>query len=546
MAIAYTAAVGSPPPERPARRTWFALTVAIAAVLQLVVVNYWPAFESPNEWGRAYQALAVVGRGSLDIGPEIARLGRMEDVASAGGRLFPNKAPGMIPLLVPAAALARALAGANPARELRLTLVLGRLLAAALPFLLSIFLLERVTVERLPHGGPVAVVAYALATPALAASLLLFSHALTACLLLAAFLLLFDSPRPRWPNAMLAGALLVWAAACEYPVALPGVVLALAALPRLRVRGALAGLAGGAVPAVLLGAYNAACFGSPLSISTAHESYAAFATLVRHGFFGVSWPTVAGLAGLLFSPARGLLVWVPLVAVAALGAIRLGAGGDERGSRIALVGSSVALVLAMSGYARWHGGWFAGPRYLLPVLPLLFVLVARGVENLGSSSWGRAFVVLAALWGWLQVWPVIASFPFPPEDYPLPFATLARPLLAAGVWVPSWLPRPVELAVLTLLAAAAAVMLFLISASGGGRRERLAAATAFLVAGVLAVNVRAPRTWQASLERAVIHDVYTGAGSGALEALRPRADTPARRTTLAAWIARRDAGRHSR
>jgi hypothetical protein len=546
MAIAYTAGVGSPPPERPARRTWFALTVAIAAILQLVVVNYWPAFESPNEWGRAYQALAVVSRGSLDIGPEIARLGRMEDVASSGARLFPNKAPGMLPLLVPAAALARVLAGPDPARELRLTLVVGRLLAASLPFLLSIFLLKRMTVERLPRGGPVAVVAYALATPALAASLLLFSHALTACLLLAAFLLMFDSPRPRWPNAMLAGALLVWAAACEYPVALPGAVLALAALPRLRLRGAFAGLAGGAVPAVLLGAYNAACFGSPFSISTAHESYAAFATLVRHGFFGVSWPTLSGTAGLLLSPARGLLVWAPLVALAALGAIRPRDGGDDRGSRIALIGSSVALVLAMSGYARWHGGWFAGPRYLLPVLPLLFVLVARGVEHVGSSSWGRAFVVLAALWGWLQVWPVIASFPFPPEDYPLPFATLARPLLAAGVWVPSWLPRPVELAVLALLAAAAAVVLFLVAFRGGGRLEPLAAASAFLLVTVLAVGVRGPRTWQASLERAVIHDVYTGAGSGALEGLLPRADTPAHRATLETWIARRNASSHPR
>jgi hypothetical protein len=39
----------------------------------------------------------------------------------------------------------------------------------------------------------------------------------------------------------------------------------------------------------------------------------------------------------------------------------------------------------------------------------------------------------------------------------------------------------------------------------------------------------------------VIHDVYAGGPKGELEALRPRADTPARRGTLEILIARRDA-----
>jgi hypothetical protein len=39
----------------------------------------------------------------------------------------------------------------------------------------------------------------------------------------------------------------------------------------------------------------------------------------------------------------------------------------------------------------------------------------------------------------------------------------------------------------------------------------------------------------------VIHDVYAGGPPGALEALRPHADTPERRGTLEAMIARRDA-----
>ena len=39
------------------------------------------------------------------------------------------------------------------------------------------------------------------------------------------------------------------------------------------------------------------------------------------------------------------------------------------------------------------------------------------------------------------------------------------------------------------------------------------------------------------------HDVYGGGPKGALEALMHRADTPARRATVEAWIIRRDAAR---
>jgi hypothetical protein len=525
---------------RPARRAWLGLTIAIAAALQLVVVNFWPGFESPSERGRAYQALAVVSRGSFEIGPEVERYGGMEDLASVRGHLYCDKAPGMLPLLLPGAALARALCGSDPVNELRLALALGRLLAGSLPFALCVVLLARATSTRSPRGGPVAVVAYAFATPAIAASLLLFSHALTACLLLAGFVLLFDSPRPRWPAAMLAGALLAWAATCEYPTSVAAAVLTLGALRRLGLRRVLAFSVGGIVPLVLLGAYNDACFGSPFALGTAHEAYGPFADMVRQGLFGVSWPTLGGLGGLLFSPGRGLLVWIPLVVLAAFASVAWPRSPEGAGARFALAAAPVALLLVISGAPNWRGGWFPGPRYLLAVLPLVFVLVARGVENVVAQAWGRVLVAVAALWGWLQVWPVMASFPFPPEDYPLPFATLARPLLAEGIAVPSWLPRALEVPVLALLAAAAAVLLFFLATRGARTFERAATAGVVLVVLVLALGVLPPATWKASLERAVIHDVYVGAPRGALEALLPRADTPARRAALKAWIARRD------
>jgi hypothetical protein len=514
--------------------------MGVVIVLQLVVCNYWPHFESPSEWARAYQAMAVVTRGSLAIAPEVKRFGGMEDLASVGGALYPNKAPGMLPLLLPGALVAHLLAD-RPGAELRWTLVLDRLVASSLPFVVCVLLLARFTAARFPRGGPLAVAAYALGTPALAASLVLFSHALTACLLLAGFLLLFGSARPHWKMGLLAGVLLAWAAVCEYPIALPGLVLVVLAMRRLGARGSLALSAGAALPVLLLAVYNLACFGSPFVLSVGHESYRSFAALEEQGVFGVSWPTVAGLVGLLVSPSRGLFVWAPLSLLAIVGAMGRRWSQDDRAARIALVTAPLVLLVAMSGYPNWHGGWFAGPRYLLPVLPLVFVSVAGGAETTLQNPWGRIVLAVGALWGWAQLWPVVATFPFPPEDFPLPAFTLAPRLAAAGVHTPSWLPGVVLLPVLVVLALAAGLQLLTL-AMPGGRWGRGLAAVALLIGAVgLASRLRPPTGWQGSLEYAVIHDVYTDGPKGALEALASRANTPTRRATLEEWIAHRDA-----
>lgn len=538
--IAYTVFVTLRRGEERVRGAWLGVTLGIAVLLQLVVVNFWPRFESPNERGRVYQALAVVTRGTLDISAEVERFGGMEDLAPAIGRVFPNKAPGMLPLLLPGAFLAERLGGDDPESTLRLALVLGRVLAAGVPFLLTVLLLARFASARSPVGGPAVVAAFALATPALATALLLFSHALTACLLLGAYLLLFGSRRPGARSGLLAGVLLAWAAVSEYPIALPAAVLALAAVHRLGRRGSLWVAAGGSLPLLLFGLYNASCFGSPFALASARSSYGSFAALGAHGISGVSWPRASGLVGLLASPSRGLLVWAPVVTLALVGVLKRGAWREDFAARLALVTAPVLLLIAMSGYRNWHGGWFPGPRYLLPVLPLICLLATDGAEAVLRRRWGGTLVAFGALWGWLQLWPVLASFPFPPEDYPLPFVTLAQKLLAGGIRVPSWLPPPALQPVLVVLGAAAMALLLLLATPGGRPVERLVALALLLGALLLAGRARPPATWQSALELAVIHDVYAGGPKGALEELVPRADVPERRAKLESWIAVRD------
>ena len=510
-------------------------TLAVTTVLQLVVVNYWPGFASPNERARAYQALALANQGTLAIDRELARFGSMEDVACHGGRCFPNKAPGLLPLVLPAAWLAQ-LGGGESVSALRWTLYGGRLLASSLPFVLTVVLLVHLVVPAFPRGGPFAVAAYALATPALPASLLLFSHAFTALCLLAAYWLLTAEREVGLPRAALAGFLLGWGVTAEYPVAVPALVLAGAALPRLRWRGAAAAIAGAFPPLALLGVYNAACFGAPFSVSSAHEANATFASLSSRGLFGISWPEPWSLVGLLLSPMRGVLVWAPVLAVALAVMLR----GCPRPRVPGALGlASLALAVLLSGYPNWHGGWFPGPRYLLPALPLLSVATAAGSEWVLERRWGRALASAAAAWGCVAAFGSLATFPFPPDDFPVPWATFSFPLAAEGIHAPSWLPGGLVLPLFALLGLGG-VLLVVLLASGRNRAAGALALASLAVAVSLTLRVAPPSMWRATLERAVVHDVYAGGRPGSLEALVATPGISARQgAEVEAWIARR-------
>jgi 4-amino-4-deoxy-L-arabinose transferase-like glycosyltransferase len=96
------------------------------------------------------------------------------------------------------------------------------------------------------------------------------------------------------------------------------------------------------------------------------------------------WPAMAryGLHGLLSSPGKGLLVTAPTVL--------LGFAGlrpfyrRHRRLALAIVGLSLSFLLFNATRRGWHGGASWGPRYLLPVLPLLLLPAATLLERLGQ------------------------------------------------------------------------------------------------------------------------------------------------------------------
>lgn len=143
-----------------------------------------------------------------------------------------------------------------------------------------------------------------------------------------------------------------------------------AAEPRRR-RRTLVRFAAGAGPFLAFCAwYNAYRFGSPFRLGYQNTA-------------GFSYPFVRGLKGLLISPGRGLLWYVPLVVVAAVGARRAWRRDPVLTATAAAL--LVARPLLFASWSQWEGGVCWGPRFLVPAMPALAVGVVEVVR--GFAAW---------------------------------------------------------------------------------------------------------------------------------------------------------------
>jgi hypothetical protein len=142
-----------------------------------------------------------------------------------------------------------------------------------------------------------------------------------------------------------------------------------------------------AIPAALAigltGAYNAVRFGSPLSF----------------GYHEARWnyPFLDGLIGLLARPGKGLFVYNPPLLFGVAGLVLWLADPRRRGEG-ATVAALAALTLAyFAGYTYWHGGCNWGPRFLLPLVPLLLLPAGALLEAAPSRTLRTVWVGLCLL-----------------------------------------------------------------------------------------------------------------------------------------------------
>lgn len=174
------------------------------------------------------------------------------------------------------------------------------------------------------------------------------------------------------PVVAIAGAMFVWLnrrtlrlSSCSALV----VTFALAAAPQL--------------------AYNSARTGNPLVPGNRAAIYA--------GQNGLDGNPIAGLAGLIASPHKGLIFFAPIVllAVFAPRLVRRSIPRSARPVTIAGLAGAACYVAVIAAKREWGTfGW--GPRYLVPVLPVLFLPIGLGIRNAWRSR-PRTTAVLIAL-----------------------------------------------------------------------------------------------------------------------------------------------------
>jgi hypothetical protein len=394
---------------------------ALIFVLLLACYAYvLPRWADWNQNSRLNLVVALVDDGTVKIDRYVANTG---DYALYNGHAYTDKPPGLSFLALPfylvlspmldlppvAARLQAIGGGAAFAETLRedgtglgaakirfaltqyaLTLIVVATASAALG---TLFYLALVRLGCTPGVAALGALAFGLGTSAAPYAGNFYSHQAVAALLFAAFFVAWPYPTRQearegtqetrganYPAALLCGLLLGWAVISEYPAVLPGAVIGLYALYRRGLRWIGPLVVGGALPLLLLVVYDLIAFGTPLPIGYAHS--ALWQDQHTTGFMSITHPQLDALWGLTFSAFRGLFFRAPWLLLAVPGFILWWRNGRLRAEWWTLLLATLTLLLFYGSSAMWWGGFAAGPRYIVPLIPFLALPAAWMLNRL--------------------------------------------------------------------------------------------------------------------------------------------------------------------
>jgi len=419
----------------------------IAALLLISYVYVLPRWADWSQNSRLNLLLALGDDGTVRIDRYVQNTG---DYALYEGHTYSDKAPGPVFLALPAflavrplidhplvASRAQALGGGAAMGDtlntqgtgLRddkirfalvqylMTIIVVALPAAALGALLFAAL-RGMGLGSTPAA--LTALAYGLGSAAAPYAGNFYSHQLVATLLFGAFcvawrpweqqpLALSAQPfalvrRTGWGSGLLCGLLLGWAVISEYPTVLPGAVIGLYALRRHGWRWLPALLVGGALPGALLVAYDLAAFGTPLPVGYAYSVL--WQDQHHTGFMSLTFPRFEALWGLGFSFFRGLFVRAPWLLLAAPGFILWWRTGRLRAEWWVTLLAALSVYLFYSTSIMWWGGFAAGPRYIVPLIPFLALAAGWAIARAFASAALRfavcALVAISIMLTWAE------------------------------------------------------------------------------------------------------------------------------------------------
>ena len=188
----------------------------------------------------------------------------------------------------------------------------------------------------------------------------------------------------RW--SLLAGHACGWALASEYTAGL--VVLGLFLwLVWGRWRFTLPFCLAAMPPLLLILAYNWMCFGNPFVLP--YSLQASFPAM-KEGLYAIKWPNAVTAYNLLFSPTRGVFFWTPFLGLAVFGYWKMIKTNAPLFWLLYTI--PVLQVIVISGRVwDWQAGPTIGPRYLAPILPLMALPCALGLQRFPKLGMCLAF-----------------------------------------------------------------------------------------------------------------------------------------------------------
>ncbi|HET6680164.1 MAG TPA: hypothetical protein VFG84_03120 [Gemmatimonadaceae bacterium] len=151
--------------------------------------------------------------------------------------------------------------------------------------------------------------------------------------------------------------------------------------------------AAAAVPIVMLLVYQWWAFGDPWFPAQRYMPPTEFSV---RGWFGFTVPTLDLLVRNLADPAYGLFTFAPVLLAAAVAPfLRADARFPSRSQQAVIWSASGALLVFASANQFSHLQWNTGIRYMMPAVPLLFLLAAPAL--LRMPVWGRWSLIVATV-----------------------------------------------------------------------------------------------------------------------------------------------------
>ncbi len=363
--------------------------------------------------------------------------GNTADISRANGHIYSNKVPGLsFVTAVPYAALYILRGAPQTTLEATVDLYLCTIVVCGIcAALIGVLLYGAARHRELPPQAAYSIALIAvLGTPLFAYATMLFPHVPSCLFALLAFLALDGTLRR---NVAVAGAAVGAATLMHYLCALLVIVMFGFALAtsRRRVRDALLFVAGGLPFALLLGWYQFAVFGSPLRTTVVSQNPG---FITQGAWFGIfSLPRIEAFWGLTFSPFRGLFYIAPILLAAAYGVVVM--ARRERAAAVTIAATTLLFLIVNSAFNVWHGSYTIGPRYSLPLVPLL-ALGLTYVHGRAKLLYGT-FAALSLAFN-IAVTAVDAQ---PPDTLRDPIGKYAIPALLTGSAsddpsMPPWIP----------------------------------------------------------------------------------------------------------